>query len=55
MKKKDKIKKLLPEDATLLGKWFDTWIIFDAGKEEFWWLPKIQKKMRLQRCQKINY
>ena len=43
MKNTDDIKKLLPKDTTLLGEWFGRLFIFDAGKEEFWWLPKIQK------------
>ena len=43
MKNRDEIKKLLPKNTTLLGEWFGRLVIFDAGKEEFWWLPKIRK------------
>ena len=39
----DDVKGLLPKDAPLLGELFGWMFIFDAGKEEFWWLPRIEK------------
>ena len=39
----DGVKKSLPKNTWLLGE-YRRWLVFlDAGKEEFWWMPEIQK------------